>query len=120
VLLALPLEAVRAAIAPPEPHAADPAAPTALVVDAQKLPDLHPGLAVRVAAGGAPVALPTVWVASRAAADADVRAGSHRAAALASAAEKGILTLQLDPKVLESAARAGALIVVVVGEGARK
>jgi hypothetical protein len=118
VLLALPLEAVRAALAPGEPPADDPAAPTAIVIDAQRL-GLHPGLGLRLAAaGGAPLALPTVWQPSKQAADADVRAGGRRATALATGFDKGVLTVDLDAKMLESAARAGALIVVVVGVGA--
>jgi len=121
VLLAVPLEAVRAAVEPPTPPVLDAAAPTALVVDGRKLAGLRPVLGVRVAArGAAPLALPTIWQTDPAAAAADARAGARAVPVAATGYDKGTIALALPAAELESAARAGALIVVLVGEGAKK
>jgi hypothetical protein len=119
VLLAVPLEAIRSALDPPAAPAFDAKAPTAIIVDARHLP-LRPALGVRVAAGGTTVALPTVFQLTPEAAAADPRAGTTRVETRAAAYNKGTVTVPLEARALESAARAGALIVVLVSEGAKK
>jgi hypothetical protein len=105
----VPLEALRLAVAPAVAPLADAEAPTAIVVDARKLAPA-PVLGVGVAAGGVTHRAPTVWTRE----PADPRAGPRAEKAVASGFREGTLALDMDPRLLETAVKAGALIVVVI------
>jgi hypothetical protein len=112
----LPIEAVRAAVYGADPAAAgveagDPPV-TALVIDARRL-RRGPAVGLRLEAGSESYRGPTVFAASLDLAGRDPRAGAHRVSAVATAHAGGALTIDLDPRTLAAARRAGALVVVV-------
>jgi hypothetical protein len=117
VTVALPLEAVRLAVAPPAaaPAASD-GAPTAILVDARKA-GAKPVLGVTLVAGKTEAALPATWWTTPEAAAADARAGATVARATAGKATAGKLEIDLPEADLARAAAAGALVIVVVGGG---
>jgi hypothetical protein len=114
VTVALPLEAVRGALAPPAAPEAAAQAPTAILVDARKT-RLRPVLGVRLVAGATQAALPTVWSADPGAAAADARLGPRVVKTEATEVGKGAVSVTLDEAELGKAARGGALVMIVVG-----
>jgi hypothetical protein len=118
--LAVPLEAVRAALGGPEPALAlggagpaDGREPTALVVDATRIASA-PRLGLAVVAGDVRYAGPTVFFSSLTAAKRDPRLGARVARARALAVTGGALELAV-AKDVAAAAQARALVVVVLG-----
>jgi hypothetical protein len=102
VTLAVPLEAVRDALAVPKIPRATDDSPTALVVDARALA-ARPALGVRVGE----LAGPTIWTTDAA----DPRAGARPLAAHATGYANGAFVLDVDPG---PALAAGALVIVLV------
>lgn len=121
VTLAIPLEALRVAVAPPEPPVGDDTAPTALVVEADRLRP-SPALGLALVAGDVRYAGPTIYHRDRGAAASDPRLGPRPTRVLARAVdpERGTLAVALDDAALAAAARAGALVVVVASDPVRR
>ncbi len=119
VTCGLPLEAIRLAVvgAPmaEEAVAAAQPAPTALRVDARGQL-ARPELGLTLVNGGARYAGPTVFYRDRKAAAADPRLGGRVVALRATARHDGQLEVDGAADSLAAAARAGALVVIVVGE----
>jgi hypothetical protein len=119
VVVALPLEAVRLAVAPAAAPNAPPGGPTAIVVDA-RAHKARPVLGVSLHAGATKAApLPTVWYADVEAAAADPRAGARLLRTEAKSVKGGVIEVALAPEELEQATMAGALVIVVVNPGAK-
>jgi hypothetical protein len=114
VTLALPLEAVRSALAPPPRPASSEGAPTAIVVDARKA-RAAPLLGVSLVAGADRYAGPAIWLRDLAAAKKDPRAGQRVVETRADdLAADGALTVTLPESDLAAARNAGALVIVVI------
>jgi hypothetical protein len=110
----LPVEAIRLALAgaPRAPDAHADGSPTALVVDARKLP-ARPAVGAELAWGKERFAAPVVYHLSPEKALADPRVGDRAVRVEAIGLDRGVIQVPDDVR-LAAARRAGALVVVLV------